>query len=399
MWQPLTDLAYLDFAATAAVRPPAVAQAVARYIDDIGATPGRGGHRLSYAAGRVALQARQRVARVLGAPGDPGRVAFAGSATVALNQAMWGVVGHGQRIVVTALDHNAVLRSATRLSRERSAALEMVPCSALGELDEAALRRALDGARLLVINAASNLLGTTLDVARLAAMAREAGALTLVDAAQLAGHVPFDVAACGVDMVAFAGHKGMLGPQGIGGLWVRQGLDLEPLLAGGTGGDSMSLDMPLSMPDRLEPGTMNGPALAGLVAGVDALLAEGIASIHMRTAALKASLRDGLSQIAGVRVLSPPAPDGVPIVTVTSDLLAPGEVAARLDRDYGVLTRAGLHCAPETHRLLGTAETGALRFSLGWSTTPAHVRRALDGVAEIHSARRSFMSGAQPGST
>jgi cysteine desulfurase / selenocysteine lyase len=399
MRQQLTDLAYLDFAATAAVRPPGVSQAVARYIDEIGATPGRGGHRLSYAAGRVALQARQRVARVLGAPGDPGRVAFAGSATVALNQAMWGVVGHGQRIVVTALDHNAVLRSATRLSRERGGALEMVPCSASGVLDEAALSRALDGARLLVINAASNLLGTMLDVGGLAAMARNAGALTLVDAAQLAGHAPFDAAAWGVDMVAFAGHKGMLGPQGIGGLWVRQGLEIEPLLAGGTGGDSMSVDMPLSMPDRLEPGTMNGPALAGLVAGVDALLAEGVASVHMRTAALKASLRDGLAQIAGIRVLSPAAPDGVPIVTVTSDLLAPGELAARLDREHGVLTRAGLHCAPETHRLLGTAETGALRFSLGWSTTPAHVQRALDGVAEIHAARRSFVSGAQPDST
>jgi cysteine desulfurase / selenocysteine lyase len=398
MWQPLTDLAYLDFAATAAVRPPAVAQAVARYIDEIGATPGRGGHRLSYAAGRVALQARQRVALVLGARGDPGRVAFAGSATVALNQAMWGVVGQGQRIVVTALDHNAVLRSATRLSRERRAALEMVPCSALGVLDEAALSRALDGARLLVINAASNLLGTVLDVAGLAAMARDAGALTLVDAAQLAGHGPFDAAGWGVDMVAFAGHKGMLGPQGIGGLWVRHGLEIEPLLAGGTGGDSMSLDMPRSMPDRLEPGTMNGPALAGLVAGLDALLAEGIDAVHMRTAALKASLRDGLSQIDGIRVLSPAAPNGVPIVTVTSDRLAPGDLAARLDREHGVLTRAGLHCAPETHRLLGTAETGALRFSLGWSTTPAHVQRALDGVAEIH-AGRSFASGAQPDST
>jgi cysteine desulfurase / selenocysteine lyase len=396
---PLTDLAYLDFAATAAVRPPGVAQAVARYIDEIGATPGRGGHRLSYAAGRVALHARQRVARLLGAAGDPGRVAFAGSATVALNQAMWGVVGRGERIVVTALDHNAVLRPAARLARERGVVIEMVPSSDLGVLDEVALIRALDGARLLVINAASNLLGTTLDVANLAARARDAGALTLVDAAQLAGHAPFDAAASAVDMVAFAGHKGMLGPQGIGGLWVRPGLELEPLLAGGTGGDSMFPDMPLSMPDRLEPGTVNGPALAGLIAGLDALFADGVASVHARTTALKAMLRDGLSQIAGINVLSPAAPDGVPIVTVTSHVLAPGELAARLDREHGVLTRAGLHCAPETHRLLGTADSGALRFSLGWSTTTGHVQRALQGVAEIQAAGRAFVSGAQPGSS
>jgi cysteine desulfurase / selenocysteine lyase len=399
MWQKLTDLVYLDFAATAAVRPPGVAHAVARYMAEIGVTPGRGGHRLSLDAGRVALAARQRVARLLGAAGDPGRVAFAGSATVALNQAMWGVVGRGERIVVTALDHNAVLRPAARLARERGVTVEMVPSSDLGVLDEAALIRALDGARLLVINAASNLLGTMLDVPGLAAMARDAGALTLVDAAQLAGHVPFDAAASAVDMVAFAGHKGMLGPQGIGGLWVRPGLELEPLLAGGTGGDSMSPDMPLSMPDRLEPGTMNGPALAGLIAGLDALFADGVPSVHARTAALKATLRDGLSQIAGINVLSPAAPDGVPIITVTSDVLAPGELAARLDREHGVLTRAGLHCAPETHRLLGTADSGALRFSLGWSTTTGHVQRALQGVAEIHAAGRAFVSGAQPGSS
>jgi cysteine desulfurase / selenocysteine lyase len=367
----------MDFAATAAQRPPAVARAVARYIDEVGATPGRGGHRLANEAGRVALRCRQRVASVLGITGDAGRVTFAGNATYALNAALWGTVRRGHRIVVTALDHNAVLRPAARLARERDAEVVLVAAAADGTLDDHALQRALDGARLLSINAASNVLGSVLDVRRMAAQARAAGVLTLVDAAQAAGHVPLDVAAADVDMVAFAGHKGMLGPQGIGGLWVRAGVDIDAVFAGGTGGDSLESDMPRALPDRLEAGTQNGPAMAGLTAGIDALHEEGVAVLHARLSALKQRLRDGLADITGVRVLSPAAPDGVPIVTITSDVVDPAALAARLDREHGVLTRAGLHCAPGAHRLLGTAQTGAVRFSLGWSTTALDVDHAV----------------------
>jgi cysteine desulfurase / selenocysteine lyase len=373
----------MDYAATAARRPPAVAQAVARYIDEIGATPGRGGHRLANAAGRVALRCRQSVAALLGIPGDPGRIAFAGSATYALNSALWGTVRRGDRVIVTALDHNAVLRPAAFLARERDVDVVLVGADAAGTLDEAALLRALDGARLLCINAASNVLGTVLDVARLAALARDAGALTLVDTAQAAGHVPFDAMAAGVDLVAFAGHKGMLGPQGIGGLWVREGVYIDAAFTGGTGGDSLNRDMPEALPDRLEAGTLNGPGMAGLGAGIEALAAEGVAALHARLSALKLRLRDGLAAIDGVRVRSPAAPEGVPIVSITSDAMDPATLAARLDREHGVLTRAGLHCAPEAHRILGTERTGAVRLSLGWATTEEHVAHALHAVATI----------------
>jgi cysteine desulfurase / selenocysteine lyase len=377
------DIVYMDFAATAARRPPAVARAVARYLDEVGATPGRGGHRLANEAGRVALRCRQSVASLLGIPGDPGRIAFAGNATLAINSALWGTVRAGERIVVTALDHNAVLRPAARLARERGVEMILVAADRTGALDENGLERALDGARLLSINAASNVLGTALDAARLAALARDAGVLTLVDVAQAAGHLPFDASGAGVDMVAFAGHKGMLGPQGIGGLWVQPDLDIDAVFAGGTGGDSLERDMPRALPDRLEAGTQNGPGMAGLSAGIDALRAEGVAAVHARLRALKLRLRDGLGDIDGVRVLSPAAPDGVPIVTITSDIVDPAALASRLDREHGVLTRAGLHCAPEVHRMLGTERTGAVRFSLGWSTTPEQVDHAVHATAAV----------------
>jgi cysteine desulfurase / selenocysteine lyase len=376
----------MDFAATSAVRPPAVTRAMALYMEEIGATPGRGGHRLANEAGRIALRCRQRIAKVLGIPGDAGRIAFTANATHALNTALWGTVRRGERIVVTAFDHNAVLRPVARIAAERDVQVVCVPGAADGSLDEDALGRALEGARVLTINAASNVLGTALDVRRLADRARAAGAISIVDLAQAAGHVPFDAAEAGADIVAFTGHKGLLGPQGIGGLWVRPGLEVEPLLAGGTGGDSMRRDMPDAMPDHLEAGTLNGPGIAGLLAGIDAVLDEGVAAVHHRLAQLKALLHDGLSAIDGVRVLSPPAPGGVPIVSVVSDIVPSASLAARLDREHGVLTRAGLHCAPEVHRLLGTEQTGAVRFSLGWTTTTDDVRRAIAAAAAVVAA-------------
>jgi cysteine desulfurase / selenocysteine lyase len=380
---PVPEIVYMDYAATSARRPPAVAAAMADYMERVGATPGRGGHRLANEAGRLALRCRQGVAALLGMPGDPGRVCFTGSATIAINMALWGTVRRGEAVVVTALDHNAVLRPAAVLARERGVDVRLVAADASGTLDRMSLERALDGARLFCINAASNVLGTVQDVAGLATLARSTGALSLVDLAQAGGHVPFDARAAGVDLVAFAGHKGLLGPQGIGGLWVRDGVDVDPVFAGGTGGDSLERAMPDALPDRLEPGTMNGPGMAGLAAGIDHVMAEAVPALHARLAALKQRLHASLTDVSGIRVLTPVAPDGVPIVTITSDDVDPATFAARLDREHGVLTRAGLHCAPEVHRLLGTDRSGAVRFSLGWASTEADVDHAVHAVAAI----------------
>lgn len=374
---------YLDYAATAAVRPPSVAQAMVRFMEECGATPGRGGHARAVEAGRMALAVRRAVQRVLGVGGDPGRVAFMSGATQALNTALWGVLGPGDAVVLTAYDHNAVVRPAAALAAALGVEVRAAGGTPEGELDYEEVGRLLEGARLLVVNSASNVLGCRLPVEALAPMARAAGALVLLDAAQGAGHLALDCDAWGVDMVAFTGHKGLLGPQGTGGLWVRPGVEVRPLVTGGTGGDSTRTEMPDAMPDRLEAGTVNAPGFAGLAAAIGFVEERGVEAIHAREATLKARLRDGLGGIPGVSVLSPPAPDGVGIVTLTARGVDPSTLAHRLDTEWGVQGRAGLHCAPSAHRILGTLDRGALRLSVGWASTEADVERAVEGVDAI----------------
>lgn len=373
---------YLDYAATAAVRPREVIEAVAGYLREIGATPGRSGHRRALDAGRVALRCRRALAELFGIGGDPGRIAFQFNATYALNTALFGVLRAGDRLVRTEYDHNAVRRPAAALR------LQGVADTVLGgrpdggvDLDEA--DRALRGARMLAVPHASNVTGAVLPVRELAERAHAHGALVLLDACQTAGHCPVDVEQLGVDLLAFTGHKGLLGPQGTGGLWVRPGTEVRPLAWGGTGGDSDSEGMPDRLPDRLEAGSQNGPGLAGLLAGVRWVLRSGPDALHRREAQLKTALLARCRAVPGLRVCSPAAPDGVGIVCVTHDRLDPAELARRLDREHGVLTRAGLHCAPEAHRALGTERTGAVRMSLGWATNEADVDRAGDALMQV----------------
>jgi cysteine desulfurase / selenocysteine lyase len=387
---------YLDYAATSAVRPPEVATAVHDFLTRVGASPGRGGHALSVESGRTALRCRREVARILGLPGDPGRIAFMLNATHALNTAIHGVVGEGDAVVITPFDHNAVLRPVHALSRSHGVDVRMIPGAPDGclDLDEAA--RLLEGARLLVVNAVSNVLGTVLPLGELAGLARERGVLVLVDAAQSAGHLPHRPAELGAHMVAFTGHKGLLGPQGTGGLWVAEGVEVRPFCSGGTGGDSTLRDMPDSYPDHLEAGTPNAPGLAGLLAGCRFVLGEGVEALHVREAGLKARLRDGLAGIPGVRIVSPPAPEGAALVSLVCDGVSPAEMARALEDDWGVCARAGLQCAPEAHRLLGTLETGALRLSLGWASTVEDVDRAVEGVGAIAASARPAVRGGIP---
>jgi len=388
------DGIYLDYAATSAIRPDAVTEAVAHYLRDVGATPGRAGHHLALEAGRIALRCRAALARLFGATGDPGRIAFFPNATYALNAALHGLLRPGDRVVRTAFDHNAVRRPAGILAA-RGVEERVIGGGADGSIDFGELEDALDGARLLTMPHASNVLGSALPVAEMARRAHDRGALVLVDAAQSAGHIPIDVGEMGIDLLAFTGHKGLLGPQGTGGLWVREGMEIEPVWAGGTGGDSMPIGMPDAMPDRLEAGTLNGPGIAGLLAGVEWVMREGVDAIHARETALKLRLRSRLGEIEGSRVLSPGAPDGVGIVLVTVDGIPAHRVAHLLDRDFGVMTRAGLHCAPEAHRVLGCAEEGAVRFSVGWATTEAEVDAAADALASIAEDNRETLAAAR----
>ena len=305
------------------------------------------------------------------------------NATHALNAALWGLMRPGEAMVISQYDHNAVLRSAHRLSQCRGVEVRMLSGSPDGAMDLHEAVRLLDGARMLVVNAASNVLGTLLPLGALARIAHDADALVVADVAQSAGHCRVDASALGADAVAFTGHKGLLGPQGIGGLWVREGIEVDPLLCGGTGGDSNRREMPRAMPDRLEAGTGNSPGMAGMLAACAFVRDEGVDAIHRREMALKARLLDGFSTIRGLRVLSPAAPEGVPVVSVTAGQMDASSLAARLDREHRIQTRAGLHCAPEVHKLLGTSESGAVRFSLGWASTAEDVDAAVTGVDAV----------------
>jgi cysteine desulfurase family protein len=383
---PDSGVAYLDYAATAAIRPDAVASVMVEYLRTVGATPGRGGHRLAVEADRIALRCRQSLVRLLDIPGDPGRIAFFPNATYAINAALHGILIAGDRVVTTTYDHNAVLRPVAALQRARALDVRMVEGDVTGRLDTDTFRQAVRGAKLVVLNAVSNVIGTALAIQSLAKTAHAEGALVLVDAAQAAGELPVSISEWDADLVAFTGHKGLLGPQGTGGLWVREGVGVTPFATGGTGGDSADREMPVAYPDHLEAGTSNGVGIAGLGGGVDWLLDRTVEAVHAHTMNLGEVLRRGLAGISGVRVLSPETA-AVAIVTFTVDGMDATSVTARLDREHGVLSRGGLHCAPEVHRLLGTDRTGAVRFSPGWATTAADIERAITGVKELAAGR------------
>lgn len=378
---------YMDYAATSALRPAEVCKAMSDYMTGCGGSPGRGGHRLAVEATRVAFRCRMGLSRLLGIPGDPGQIAFMFNATHAINTALLGVLKPNDVVVISQYDHNAVLRPVHLLAEERGVKVRVLQGATDGSIDYDDAAQKFQGAKLVVLNAASNVLGTTLDIDKLTQMAHDCGALVLVDAAQSAGHMQVNIAEQGIDMLALTGHKGLLGPQGTGALWVRENLEVAPLILGGTGGDSMVREMPGVYPDHLEAGTHNAPGIAGLLAGIEWIKSQGVDALHEHGKKLKRRLRDGLAAIPAVRVLSPEAPDGVALVTITAEGVDVPTLASRLDREHGVLTRPGLHCAPEAHKLLGTQDTGAVRFSLGWASTEQDVDRAIDAVAQITAAK------------
>lgn len=379
----MSEAIYLDYAATAAVRPPVVADAVAAYLRDIGATPGRSGHARALGAGRVALRCRQQLAKLFNIAGDPGRIAFQFNATHALNTALHGLLAPGEAVVRTVFDHNAVRRPIAALARA-GVQERILPMDLSGGFDRTHLDRLLEGdgrpARLLALPHGSNVTGVILPVADIAAAARERGTLVLLDAAQTAGHAPVDVVALGIDLLAFTGHKGLLGPQGVGGLWVRDGVEVEPFLRGGTGGDSMPAEMPLSYPDHLEAGTLNAPGIAGLSAALDWIEAEGVEALRARELKLKAQLVQELQQIPSIEICSPVSEGNLGIVTIRMGGYDPAELAGLLDRRFGIQGRAGLHCAPEAHQVMGTVETGAFRMSLGWASTSEDIERTVEAL-------------------
>ena len=377
---------YLDNAATSWPKPPEVMQAMSGFLESAGGNPGRSGHRLSIRAGRIVYEAREALAELFNAS-DPLRVVLMPNATYAINLALLGLLRPGDHVVTTSMEHNAVMRP-LRALEQHGVRLTIVRCAEDGSLDPLAMQRAVEpGTRLVAITQASNVVGTILPVAEVARIAHEAGALLLVDAAQSAGIMPIDIQSLGIDLLAFAGHKGLMGPPGTGGLVIGERVDeaqMEPLVRGGTGSKSEFEIQPDFLPDRYESGTPNGVGIAGLGAGVRFVRGYGLEAIRVHETELTRLLLEGLSSIPGVTVYGPADPERrMAVVSFTADERQVSELGMRLDDEYGILCRVGLHCAPAAHRTMGTFPQGTVRFAPSLFTTVQEVKAALEAVERI----------------
>ena len=365
---------YLDNAATTFPKPPQVLRASAGVMQKLGANPGRSGHRMSLAAGRIVMRCREELADLL-AVDAPEEIVFCFNCTDALNLALRGLPLRGGHVVATALDHNASLRPLSGMAARGEIALDILPPGPDGVVTASQVEQALQpDTRLVALSHASNVTGAVQPAEEIGSLCRARGVTFLLDAAQTLGVLPVHPLALNADLMAFPGHKGLLGPMGTGGLWIRPGITLAPYREGGTGSRSESPLQPEEMPDRYESGTMNLPGIAGLLAGVRFVRAHAD-EIQQKEAALQKKLRNGLSQLEGMTLYRPAAPC-VGIVSFNAENRRSGEVADALDR-YGVGVRAGLHCAPLMHRALGTLETGVVRVSPGFFNTERDIEHLL----------------------
>ena len=370
---------YLDNAATTRTKPPAVAQAVLEALSSYG-NCGRGGHEGALSAARTIYETREKLAALLGGP-RADHVCFTQNSTQALNMAISGLLGPGDHVISTDWEHNSVLRPLYRL-RDMGGAVDFVPADRQGRLDYGAFEALLrPETRAVVCTHASNLTGDVVDVEWVSRFAKEHGLLFLLDASQTAGVLPVDMAALGVDAVCFTGHKSLMGPQGTGGLCLREGLEIRPFAVGGTGVRSYSETQPREYPARLEAGTLNGHGLAGLCAALDFLSETGRETIRAWEDALARRFYEAVWNLPGVTVYGDFAsPLRAPIVTLNIRDLDSAEVSDELAERFDVATRPGAHCAPRLHRALGTEDQGAVRFSWSWFNTEAETDAAAEAV-------------------
>lgn len=385
-------LHYLDNASTTFPKPDVVLRAAVELCARAGVSPGRASFDLALEAEALLTGCRRKVSDLVGGP-SPERVVFGHNATDALNLAIFGLLSRGGHVVSTRLEHNSVLRPIAHAVDDLGARATLIPFDGGGRVDPDDVRRAIEPeTRLVVVTHASNVLGTIQPIAEIGAVCRAAGVPFCVDAAQSAGIVPIDMKAMNVDLLAFTGHKALMGPTGIGGLCVAEGIEIAHTRAGGTGVDSARRRHLDEYPYRLEYGTPNMMGVAGLSRGLD-LIAEqgGVEAIHAREMELARTLLDGLRAASGVtlycaesaRPASESLADRTPVFAFNLQDMDPAQVGARLDVDFDVACRTGLHCAPLVHESLGTAPHGAVRLSIGPTTTLADVEAAALAVASL----------------
>ena len=373
---------YFDNAATTLQKPDCVIHAVTHALTVFG-NPGRGVHDPAMLASRAVYEARSALAQLLHAE-NPSRIAFTANATQSLNIAIKGILHPGDHVITTALEHNSVLRPLYELEA-LGVELTVLPADNRGRVRYEDFATAIrDNTRAIVCTHGSNLTGNLLDIGFLGALAKAHGLLFVVDAAQTAGVFPIDVQEMGIDILCFTGHKGLLGPQGTGGLYVREGVVVRPLLTGGSGVQSHSKTHPAQMPTALEAGTLNAHGLAGLNAGVRYLLETGIDTIREKEQALMRAFLDGAGQIPGITLYGDfSQKNRCPIVSLNVRDYDSSQVSDVLFSEFGIATRPGAHCAPLMHDALGTGERGAVRFSFSHYNTLEEINTAISALQGI----------------
>ena len=382
---------YLDNAATSWPKPDVVLAAMQEFLAGAGGSPGRSGHHRSIATSRAVSLARERLADLLGIE-TPDELIFTKNATEGLNVAIYGLADGRDRIVTTSLEHNSVMRPLRDLEERGRCTVDVVRADGnTGAIDLDEWATALRSGRCLAVAVhACNVTGVLLPIAEMAAAARDAGVPVVVDASQSAGHVPLALATVGASAVAMPGHKGLLGPMGTGLLYLAPGVEPEPLLRGGTGSRSESEYQPDFAPDRYEAGTLNAIGIVGLGAAAEHLQSVGVERVEARLTELGRRFRDGLADVGGVTLQGPAdAADSVGIASLNVGGVPCATVARLLDDEWGVMTRAGLHCSPAAHRSLGTAPDGTLRFSWSHATTEEEIDVAVEAVRTVAARTRA----------
>ena len=373
---------YFDNAATTLHKPDCVVQAVAEALCSLG-NSGRGVHGGALSAARTIYDTRAALAQLFGAE-SPERIAFTANSTQALNTAIKGVLNPGDHVITTALEHNSVLRPLYELE-DRGVELTILAADSVGNLCYEDFEKEIrPHTKAIVTTHGSNLTGNLLDIGRIGAIARKHGLLYIVDASQTAGVFPIDVQRMGIDILCFTGHKGLLGPQGTGGLYVREGVAVRPLLSGGSGVQTYLRAHPPQMPTALEAGTLNGHGIAGLGAALRYLQETGLDAIRETEQALMWEFYSQVREIPGITVYGDfSSPSRCPIVALNVRDYDSGEVSDALSEEYGIATRPGAHCAPLMHRALGTAEQGAVRFSFSHYNTQEEINIAVSALREL----------------
>ena len=384
---------YFDNAATSFPKPDCVARAMTEFLQKQAVNPGRSGYDLSLATGLLVEAVRRSLVSLFGHPSlDPARAVFTANATDALNLAISGVCRPGDHVLATVLEHNSVLRPLHMLQKRGLIRFDLAPCDEQGFVQPEVLAAMIrPETRLVIMTHASNTLGTVQPVAEVGAVCRRAGVLFLVDAAQTAGLLPVEMAAWGVDLLAFTGHKSLLGPTGTGGLLVGPDVPIESTRWGGTGVRSAQAEHPDEFPYRLEAGTLNSVGIVGLGAGLAWLEEEGPANVLTRETGLANRFLNGCRDIPGLRILGlEPGEEimpgrRIPVLSLTLEGRPVEEVGQFLDTDWNIAVRTGLHCAPLAHEALGSGVEGAIRFSFGPFNTNEQIDLALEALTAIAS--------------